>query len=66
MSDFENKKVEAMNMVLYLLKCYPNCADEGTEDHKDFINDMSDMLALSNMRLNVANRRIPDGFESST
>jgi hypothetical protein len=53
-------------MVLYLLKCYPNCADEGTEDHKDFINDMSDMLALSNMRLNVANRRIPDGFESST
>ena len=46
MSDWDTitQKEKDRRLVLYLLKCYPNCADEKTDDHKDFIDDMSDML----------------------
>jgi hypothetical protein len=40
----EEVKVNIKSMILYLLKCYPQCAEEGTEDHENFMDDMSDMF----------------------
>lgn len=40
----EEEKANIQSMILYLLKCYPKCAEEGTEDHKDFMDDMSDVV----------------------
>jgi len=40
----EEEKANIQSMILYLLKCYPQCAEEGTQDHKDFMDDMSDIF----------------------
>jgi hypothetical protein len=43
MTTTEEAKANIQSMILYLLKCYPQCAEEGTDDHKAFLDDMSDM-----------------------
>jgi len=44
MTETEEQKEKYRRLVLYLLKCYPECAVEGTDDHAEFLDDMSDML----------------------
>jgi hypothetical protein len=42
--DSREQKERDRRLVLYLLKCYPNCADEKHSDHAEFIDDMTDLL----------------------
>ena len=44
MTPGEEQKEKYRRLVLYLLRVYPECAVVGSDDHKEFVDDMSDML----------------------